>query len=300
MNKKTDDRLNDQSKVAVNREYRSDVFKMYFSIKKNALALYNALNGTDYTDEDLLVINSLENSIYLKFYNDVSFVISDAVNLYEHQSTINPNMPLRNLFYITEMYKGMIPKRDIYGKKLITVPTPHFVVFYNGTTDISDKMNLRLSDAFIRKTSEPELELTVQVLNVNYGHNKELMEKCIPLRDYAILNKRVRDNINKGMPIEEAATSAVNSCINDHVMEDFLLKERAGVIKMHILDFNEELHNQSLREEGREEGIILGRDDLIRRLLNKGKSPDEISLLFDLPLETVLAAQNSSKTDISV
>ena len=290
MNKKNNNyRINQNDGIAVNREYSSDVFKMYFSIKKNALALYNALNGTDYTDEDRLVINSLENSIYLKFYNDVSFVISDAVNLYEHQSTINPNMPLRDLFYITEMYKGMIPKRDIYGKKLITIPTPQFVVFYNGTTDISDRQILKLSDAFMRKTEEPELELIVQVLNVNYGHNKELLDKCIPLRDYAILNKRVRDNVNIGMPIEDAATQAVNSCIKDHVMEDFLLKERAGVIAMHVLDFNEELHNRSLHEEGYEEG----QNNLIIKLLSKGKSPEEISALFDIPVETVLSVKNA-------
>lgn len=294
MNKKNNNyRIDQNDGITVNREYSSDVFKMYFSIKKNALALYNALNGTDYTDEDQLVINSLENSIYLKFYNDVSFVISDAVNLYEHQSTINPNMPLRDLFYITEMYKGMIPKRDIYGKKLITIPTPQFVVFYNGTTDISDRQILKLSDAFMRKTEEPELELIVQVLNVNYGHNKELLEKCIPLQDYAILNKRVRDNVNIGMPIEDAATQAVNSCIKDHVMEDFLLKERAGVIAMHVLDFNEELHNRSLREEGYEEGRNEERNVLIKKMLSKGKSPEEISALFDIPMETVLSVRNA-------
>ncbi|MCR5823053.1 MAG: Rpn family recombination-promoting nuclease/putative transposase, partial [Lachnospiraceae bacterium] len=195
MSKKGKKKQRKKNSLRVNREYRSAVFKMYFSIKKNALDLYNALNGTDYKDENELELNSLENSLYLKIYNDVSFIISGTVNLYEHQSTVNPNMPLRDLFYISEIYKEMVPKKDIYGKKLITVPTPQFIVFYNGATDISDRQILRLSDSFIRKTDEPELELTVQVLNVNYGHNKELMEKCIPLRDYAILNERVRNNL---------------------------------------------------------------------------------------------------------
>ena len=102
--------------ATVNREYKSDVFKMYFSIKKNALELYNAMNGTAYTNEDDLVIDTLENAVFMKIYNDVSFVISGTVNLYEHQATINPNMPLRDLFYIADMYKRYVMDADLYGR----------------------------------------------------------------------------------------------------------------------------------------------------------------------------------------
>ena len=275
----------------VNREYKSDVFKMYFSIKKNALDLYNALNNTNYTDENELVINTLEHSVFMKIYNDVSFVISGTINLYEHQSSVNPNMPLRDLFYITELYKTSTPHKDLYGTRLINVPTPKFVVFYNGAANISDVQTLKLSDSYITKTDNPELELIVQVLNVNYGHNRALMEKCIPLREYSILNQRIKDNINAGNNIEEAVTRAVDSCIEDHIMEDFLLREKAGVIKMHVLDFNEKLHNQSLLEEGREEGRKEGRIDFIRNMLANGKTPKEISDFCGIPLDTVLNAQ---------
>ena len=85
--KKKQTRTNLQ-RVKVNREYRSSVFKMYFSDRKNALDLYNALNGTDYKDENELVINSLENSIFLKIYNDVSFIISGTVNYDNDENTI--------------------------------------------------------------------------------------------------------------------------------------------------------------------------------------------------------------------
>ena len=117
------------------------------------------------------------------------------------------------------------------------------------------------------------------------------MKKCIPLRDYAILNERVRDNISKGMPIEDAVTVAVDSCIKDHVMEDFLLKERAGVIKMHVLDFNEKLHNQSLREEGYEEGLEEGQSAIIRSMLKIGRTPKEISDFCNIPLERITKIQ---------
>ena len=129
------------------------------------------------------------------------------------------------------------------------------------------------------------------------------MKKCIPLRDYAILNERVRDNVSKGMPIEDAAADAVDSCIKDHVMEDFLLKERAGVIKMHVLDFNEKLHNQSLREEGyeeglekglekgREEGREEGQSSVIVSMLKIGRTPKEISDFCNIPLERITKIQ---------
>ena len=116
--------------IHVNREYKSSVFKMYFSIRDNAVELYNALNGTHHTADEL-TINSLENAIFLKIYNDVSFVLSGTINLYEHQSSVNPNMPLRDLFYIADMYKPYGVKNDLYGGKRIVIPTPKFVVFYN-------------------------------------------------------------------------------------------------------------------------------------------------------------------------
>ena len=234
----------------VNREYQSDTFKLYSSQKKELIELYNALNDTAYTIDDEVTINTLENSIFLKIYNDVSFVLSKTVNLYEHQSTINPNMPLRDLFYINDIYKKETMRKVLYGYKRIMVPTPKFVVFYNGIDDAPEKQILKLSDSYGKPTDAPELELTVTVLNVNYGHNKKLMEKCTALRDFATLIQRIRDNLDKGIAKEEAIESAVNSCIEDHIMEEFLLREKAGVIHMHVLDFNEELHNQSLIEQG--------------------------------------------------
>jgi hypothetical protein len=305
----------------VNKEYKSDVFKMYFSIRKNALELYNALNGTTYTNEEDLVIDTLDNAFFMKIYNDVSFMITGTVNLYEHQSTVNPNMPLRDLFYIADVYKRYAMKADLYGRTLIKVPTPKFVVFYNGTTEIPDKETLKLSDSFLHETKQyearphstgqkeailPELELTVQVLNVNYGHNRELMEKCVALRDYAILVERVRENLRMGYSIEEAATKAVDSCIAEHVMEDFLIKEKAGVIKMHVLDFDEEKHNESLRQEGREDGIREGiekgikesRTRIVNNMLQKGKNAEEIAELCDIPLTVVIEIQNEIKTPV--
>ncbi len=265
--------------VSVNREYNSNVFKMYFSDKKNAVALYNALNGTAHT-EDELTINTLDNAVYLKIYNDVSFVISGTVNLYEHQSTVNPNMPLRDLFYITDMYKAYAMQEDLYGGRLIKLPTPKFVVFYNGMRNTPDDKVLRLSESFEQPTDEPELELAVRVLNINYGHNDALMEKCKALKEYAILNQRIRDNLADGKDIEAATAAAIDSCINDDIMADFLNKEKAGVIRMHVLDYNEEKHRESLIQEGFDRGISQGISkktmNVIRNMILRGQSDQDI------------------------
>lgn len=280
--------------ASINREYNSNVFKMFFSDKKNAVELYNALNGTSHT-EDELTINTLDNAVFLKIYNDVSFVISGTVNLYEHQSTVNPNMPLRDLFYITDMYRTYAMQEDLYGSRLIRIPTPKFVVFYNGVRSVPDDEVLRLSEAFERQTDEPELELAVRMLNINYGHNKELMDKCVALRDFAILNYRIREELAKGKVIEKAVAEAVDSCIDDDIMAEFLKKEKGGVIRMHVLDYNEEKHRESLIQEGIEKGISQGIAEgisektmiVIKNMLLRGQTDEDIIAIAECTQEQI-------------
>ena len=269
------------SDTNVNREYRSSVFKAYFSIKENCLALYNAVSGNNYGDDADIRIETLENSVFLNIYNDVSFVICCTINLYEHQSTINPNMALRDLFYISHLYKAIAMRsdNDIYGSRPIRVPNPSFVVFYNGRKDAPEDETLKLSDAFEHRTDAPELELTVRFININYGHNQDLMRSCVQLRDYSILCHRVRTNLDSGMDIREAATKAVDSCIDDNIMRDYLVKEKAGVIEMHVLDYNEEKHARSLREEGREEGRAEGLEEGRAEGREEGKAEGRIDNL---------------------
>ncbi len=284
------------SAISINREYKSSVFKAYFSIKENCLALYNAVSGNNYGDDAEIKIETLENSIFLNIYNDVSFVICGTINLYEHQSTINPNMPLRDLFYISHLYKSIAMRddNDLYGGRLIKVPNPSFVVFYNGREDAPEAETLRLSDAFEHKTDAPELELTVRFININYGHNKDLMNECVQLRDYAILTQRVRDNLDSGLDIKEAATKAVDSCIEDNIMRDYLIKEKAGVIEMHVLDYNEEKHARTLRAEGREETRIAD----LAQMLSRGGTEADLRKFHDATDEEIALAKEQCRKAI--
>ena len=134
--------------VIQNREYKSRMFEMIFNEKKELLSLYNAVNGTDYADPEQLEVNTLKNAIYMSMHNDVSFIINSRLSLYEHQSTYSPNLPLRYLFYTADLYSEMTRDENLYGTKVVKIPTPKFIIFYNGIEEYPDRKELHLSDAY--------------------------------------------------------------------------------------------------------------------------------------------------------
>lgn len=140
---------------SVQRNYKDTVFRMIFREKENLLSLYNALNGTTYDDAEELEITTLENAIYMNYKNDISFVFDFELLLYEHQSTYNPNMPLRDLFYVTNVLQNRIKEENPYSKSLIKIPAPRFAVFYNGADFKPEQQVLYLSDAFEKNKTSP-------------------------------------------------------------------------------------------------------------------------------------------------
>lgn len=135
---------------------------------------------------------TLENAIYLSMKNDVAYVLHDELFLYEQQSTKNANMPLRCLFYASDTYSVLVKDKNIYGTKMLPLPSPTFVVFYNGKQKMDEEGELRLSDAFVKKQEIPNLEVIVKMKNINMGNSRELFEKCRPMRDYMIFVDKVR------------------------------------------------------------------------------------------------------------
>ena len=177
----------------VNRSYKDTLFRMLFQEKEALLSLYNAVGQTDYKDASQLEIVTLENAIYMNMKNDLAFLINLELNLYEHQSTWNPNMPLRDLFYVAKEYEQLIRKETLYSSRLVKLPVPRFLVFCNGRMpDQTEKLALKLSDSFEKRTGEPELELKVTVLNINAGCNETLMNACRLLKEYSLYVARVR------------------------------------------------------------------------------------------------------------
>ena len=252
--------------MAGNREYKSDVFSMLLEDRQNALELYNAVNGSTYEDASLVELCTLDRGISLTVRNDAAFVLDMNLSIYEHQSTECPNMPVRSLIYFTMTLEDYLSGKNIYGRKLIKIPTPRFAVFYNGDEKQPEQYELKLSDAFERPIENPEIELTCRVYNINYGKNRSLLEKCSFLREYMIFVDYVRDNLRENGydNLEHCIELAIDRCIREDILKDFLMRRRTEVVKVMKLDYTFDrqlmLEREDSREEGREEGYEEGRE----------------------------------------
>ena len=220
--------------MPVNFKYKARIFEMLYSDKSELLDLYNAVNGTAYDNPEELEINTLENAIYMAMHNDVSFVIDTMLSLYEHQSTYSPNLPLRYLFYISDLYSKITNEENLYGEKMIKIPTPRFIIFYNGEQKRPEKEILKLSSMYLSEDDKPSLELEALFLNINPGYNENLKSVCRSLSDYAEYTSRVR-RYAKERPIEEAVEKAITECIQEGILVKFLSEHRAEAKKSEYL-----------------------------------------------------------------
>ena len=250
--------------LTVNRTFKSTLFIMLFEDRKNLLELYNAITGKHYADPELLEINTLENAIYMSMKNDVSFLIDGRLSLYEHQSTKNPNLPLRFLLYISHLYSRLTVKANLYGEAIVRIPAPEFIIFYNGKDEMPERQLLKLSDMYSVKEEKPKLELEATLLNISGTNNRKLKEACRTLRDYAIYTDKIRAYTEK-MELAEAVDRAINECIEEDVLRDFLMEHKAEARAMSIFEYDQERHMQQEREAG----IEKGERQLLRRQVQK-------------------------------
>lgn len=282
----------------LNRLYKARLFVMIFEDKKKLLELYNAVSGKHYEDPELLEINTLENAIYMSMRNDLSFLIDARLSLYEHQSTYSPNLALRFLFYLSDILSGMTADANLYGTKKVQIPAPRFVVFYNGEEEQPDRQILKLSELYAVKEEVPKLEMEILMLNVNQGHNPELMEACHTLWEYAEYTGRVR-KYAKDQPIAEAVERAIIECIREGVLKEFLEKNRREAKNVSIYEYDQEKHIRQEREEaweagreaGEKAGVRKGEENKlknqIQKKLAKGKSVSEIAEALEEEEDTI-------------
>ena len=240
---------------------------------------YNALTGKNYQNPDELEINTIDDAIYMHLKNDMSFILDDWQNLFEQQSTFNPNQPLRGFFYFADLYKVKYFGKKIYSTRLLKIPTPQYIVFYNGTTSMPDRKELRLSDAFQQPTEQPDIEVVAHMLNINYGHNKELMERCQKLKEYAQFIDIIRHYLreNKQWSNEQAISKAIDDCIKNNILRDILQKERLRVMASILSEFDEVGYKEMIQDEAIEDGEIRGSIKLAYKL--KLPKPEIIAIL---------------------
>ncbi len=291
--------MNYKKGVTVNKKHKDSLFRIIFKEKKELLNLYNALADTDYCNLEDLTITTCENVVYLHMKDDISFIIDDYLNLYEHQSTYNPNMPLRGLIYITDLYKPMVAGPKLYSKSLIKIPNPKYVVFYNGTAEMPDRKELRLSDAFIHRQSGGDVEVVVHMLNINYGHNRDLMEKCKKLWEYSAFIAAIRKYLEAEYELETAVQLAMDECIRNDILAEILRKERAVVMSSILEEFDEAAYADMLREEGYEEGIEQGieqgKREMLFNMLKNGMDIKQIAQITEMSekeVETIEEERN--------
>ncbi len=299
----------DKNTAFENKAHKDTVFRMLYREKKELLELYNALNGTNYTNEEELVVTTLEGETLLGMKNDVSYIFNDELNLYEHQSTPCPNIPLRDLSYVASIYREQIDISKTYRSKPMTIPTPRFVVFYNGTIPMEDEKMYKLSDMFEKKTDTPELELIVKVFNINEGHNEDLLKACKTLRGYSIFVAKVRkyivetkeshkknteeffylDEKERQSIIAEAVTQAIDWCIENDILKEFFQKYREEAVSVSVIEYSAERHMQAIKEEGYDIGLkegISGAVSLLRKMgLDETMILKKISEQYDISTE---------------
>lgn len=244
---------NHQKHPVPNHKYKDRLFRLVFNNKRDLLDLYNALNNTCYENLNDLEVNTLEDAVYLSMKNDISFLIGGTLN---------------------------------------QLPIPQYFVFYNGTKEQPDETILRLTDAFesVSDNRRPCLQCTAVMLNINYGHNLALMEKCQRLKEYSIFVDTVRIQCKKTSDPRHAVTKAVDICIEQGILRDVLVKHKAEVISMVLTSFNQKAYEEDLKnqyKEGIEEGINLGQKEIVLHMLHSGNSPEQIAQLTEIDVEVV-------------
>jgi len=252
---------------SVNRQYKDRLFKVIFGENKEyALSLYNALNGSNYQDPDKLKVYTIENAVYMGMHNDFSFILDGDLIMFEQQSSYNPNMPLRGLFYLSRQYEKYIKVNNLllYSSCRKMIPTPKYIVFYNGDTMLPEREVLKLSDSYINRNYKnedyvPSLEVKCLVININAGNNENLLNACTPLMDYANFVECVKINKKNGLSDIEAVEQAVDDAIEKNFLNGWFKSHRAEAIGMILTEYDEKKVMQQLAEESKEEGRAEGR-----------------------------------------
>ena len=278
-----------------NRQMKSSVFTTYFSDPKNAAQLYTALEGLPAEPEDI-EYTTLEGVLFLVRKNDMAFTVKNRVLVIsEHQSTVNDNMPLRDVIYYGRTMERLLEAVDIYRSRVIPIPTPEFFVFYNGNQNYPPEKILKLSDSYLEKTNTPMLELLVKVININLSVGHTILEQCQPLYEYSWFIQKVKEYTKQVVDRDAAIERAIRDCIHTGIFKDFVQRHGSEAVNMLFTQFNLEDAKKIWREEaiedGREEGLQQGERysllKLILRKLQKGKTVVQIAEELEEPLENI-------------
>jgi hypothetical protein len=267
--------------MKANLKLKDSVFSAFFTDKAKAIELYNGATNSNVLADATVEFNTLDDVIYKDRINDLSFILNGKlIVLLEHQSTINENMALRMLLYVGRLYDRMFQKdKSVYKRKRVSIPTPQFIVFYNGKEPIAEHQVINLSDSFAQKDVPFPLELYVDVYDIKYSeeHMPEILKKCPSLKEYSFFIHNVDENKNSGQELDIAIKHGIQYCIEHDIMKEFLEKHGSEVHNMLFTEWNQE----DFYKVGREEAIADYIESRVRLWKDK-MSVDEISELLSI------------------
>ncbi len=235
--------------MKMKRAYKDSLFRHIFKDKKRLAHLYSALSGHTVSPKEI-TMNTLKGVFMNDVKNDISFLIGNRlVILLEHQSSWNPNMPLRFLWYLSRLYAKSVDKDLIYRTSLVKIPAPEFYVLYNGTTEIPYFQKLRLSDAY--ETASGHLELTAACYNINYAKGNEIIETCYELQAYSAFIDQVRKKQAEGLTLFSAVKAAIRYCESHDLMAGYFKNNESEVFDMVSFKWDEAKAKRITVEETR-------------------------------------------------
>lgn len=272
---------------AANRNNKDRLFKFIFGREENkawTLSLYNAINGSNYDNPEDIQINTIDDVMYLGMKNDVSFIISEIMNIYEQQASYNPNMPIRQMIYAGKLYDKYTKNNclNIYSSALKKLPVPKLICFYNGEQNRPEREILRLSDSF-DSNEEADISVKVTMININYGMNRKLMEGCRALKEYSWIVEEIRRK-RKIMELEDAIEKTIKELDEEALLKSFLVGHLTEVKGMCLREYSEEEIKEMFKKDGREEGIEETRISDIKNIVERfGISYDEAMDILKIP-----------------
>lgn len=253
----------ENEKTITNCEVKDSAFTAYFGEPENASKLYAALGEEEVSPEDITYV-TLEGVLFIARKNDLAFTVKNRVLVIsEHQSTLNENMPLRDLLYLGRTLEKLLDEKAIYRRKLFKIPTPEFYVFYNGDETCPTEKILRLSDAFLEKTEHPMVELKVKVININLPSGHKLLRECRPIYEYSWFIQRIKEYLDAGWRRDAAIEQAAKDCLEEGILTEFIKNHSSEVINMLNTQWNYDdavaVEREEALEEGREAGLAVGK-----------------------------------------
>ena len=293
-----------------NRKHKDSLFVDYFSKdrdwKQHFLSLYNALHGTNLqvSDTQLERVN-LEQVLYKSYYNDIAVLVDGQfILMIEHQSTINPNMPLRLLEYVARIYGNIVDSKAKFSRHLVPLAKPEFIVFYTGDQELPPESYLYLSDAFPNQTQNADLtlELKVKVCTSRSESPSPVVRSCTDLEQYVQFLELMEEARAAGH--KHPLKWAIQEAVRRNILRDYLERKGGEVLSILMTEYDYATDMAVLKEESYEDGLFAGREEGIsiglergayekaletaRSFLSMGLEPEQVAQGTGLSLEVIL------------